>query len=173
MKKAIISTVFAMVIIVSLFANNDPFATRRFLNNDMEISFRVQDSEGRPQVKYVNGTYDTQCYYGFDDSFIVLYDENDNPIEVYGYSFIKEGAGLRLYDETGRFFDLESDNGKTTGDKVWEAVDTVFQNFLIYGGSGTVIGAVCGAGVGAAIGLVAGGVLGIGKAFAHDIFGWV
>lgn len=172
MKKAIITSVFALVIVFGLFANSDPFATRRFLNNDFEISFRVQDSEGRPQVKYVRGESVSQCYYNFDDNYIVLYDEKENPIEVFGYSFINNGESIRLFEDNGKFHDLASDNGKTGGDKIWEAVDTVMQNFLIYGGSGALVGAAFSP-IGAAIGLCAGGVFGIGKAFVHNIFGWV
>lgn len=172
MKKVLLTVVFALVVVLGLVAQSDPFATRRFFNDEIEISFRVQDSEGRPQVKYYNGTSDTQCYYDFDDSYIALFDEEGNPIEVYGYTFINNGEKLRLYDESGRFYDLESDNGKTSGDKVWEAVDVVLQSFLIYGGSGALIGS-CGGPAGAVIGMCIGGALGIGKAFAHNIFGWV
>lgn len=112
MKKVFSVVVFALVIVLGLVAQSDPFAIRRFLNDEIEISFRVQDSDGRPQVKYVNGDVETQCYYGFDENYVVLYDENDNPIEVYGYLFISDGNGLRLFDENGRFYDLESDNAK-------------------------------------------------------------
>lgn len=180
MKKVIILTLLAVVLVFGLVAQSDPFATRRFLNDGIEISFRTQDSEGRPQVYYRNEMAEQLCYYNFDEDYLVLYDENGNLFDVYGYSFINNGVGLRLFDENGRFFDLESDNGITIGDKVWEAVDTVFKNFLVYGGSGTAIGGACGAvggpvgmGVGAAIGLAVGGVLGVGKALAHDIFGWI
>lgn len=173
MKKVLLTVVFAMVVVLGLVAQSDPFATRRFFNDDIEISFRVQDSEGRPQVKYVNGEEETQCYYGFDENYVVLYDENENPIGIYGYSFINDGAGLRLFDEKGRFHDLESDNGKTEGDKVWEAVDVVAQNFLVFGGCGATIGFAIGGPAGAAVGLCIGGGLGIGKAFVHNIFGWV
>lgn len=172
MKKVLLTVVFALVVVLGLVAQSDPFATRRFFNDEIEISFRVQDSEGRPQVKYVNGEEETQCYYDFDEYYVVLFDENENAIGIYGYSFVKEGDGLRLFDENGRFFDLESDNGKTAGDKVWEAVDVVLQSFLIYGGSGALIGS-CGGPAGAVIGMSIGGALGIGKAFAHNIFGWV
>ena len=173
MKKVLIVVLFVVVVVFGLVAQSDPFATKRFLNETIEVSFRTQDSEGRPQVRYRNSSSEQNCYYNFDDEYLAFFDANGESIEIYGYSFINNGTGLRLFDETGRFFDLESDNGKTTSDKVWEAVDTVFQNFLIYGGSGVAIGVCCGGPVGAAIGLAAGGVLGIGKAFTHDIFGWV
>lgn len=172
MKKSIILIAFALVAIRCLFALNDPFATRSFQNEEIEISFRVQDSEGRPQVKFVNGKSKSQCYYTFDEDSIVLFDENGNSVKVLGYCFINNGEGLRLFDEGGRFYDLASDNCKTTGDRVWESVDTVMQNFLTYGASGTVIGAVIGGPIGAAIGLGIGGVLGAGKALAHNILGW-
>ena len=173
MKKILVSVVFVFIFVFCIAAKSDPFATKRFINNEIEISFRTEDSAGRPQVYYRFGSSKQQCYYNYDDEYIVFFDENNNPIEVYGYSFINGGTGLRLFDENGRFFDLESDNGKTVGDKVWESVDVVFQNFLIYGGSGATIGACCGGPVGAAIGLAVGGVFGVGKAFAHNIFGWV
>lgn len=173
MKKVFVVTLFTLVVVFGLVAQNDPFATRRFLNGAIEVSFRTEDSEGRPQVYFKNGSSEQNCYYNFDDEYLVLFDASGNPVEVYGYSFINNGTGLRLLDEDGRFFDLESDNGKTESDKVWEAVDKVFYNFLIYGGSGATIGVCCGGPLGAAIGLAVGGVLGVGKAFAHDIFGWV
>lgn len=172
MKKEIMLIAFVLVAVRCLFALNDPFATRRFVNEDIEVSFRVQDSEGRPQVKYVNGESETQYYYTFDEKYVVLFDEKDNPVEVFGYCFINNGEDLRLFDDSGRFNDLESDNGKTMGDKVWESVDVVMQNFLIYGGSGALIG-TCIPGIGTAIGLCVGGGIGVAKALVHNILGWI
>ena len=73
------------------------------LNDEIEISFRAQDSEGRPQVDYRNGMSEQKCFYNFDEDYLVLFDENDNLIDVYGYSFINNGIGLRLFDENGKF----------------------------------------------------------------------
>ena len=173
MKKFFIVIALIFVSVFCLAATSDPFATRKFVGKDIEISFREQDSEGRPQVSFKNDSSSGNYYYNFDDNYIVLFDENNAAKEVFGYTFINNGNDLRLFDENGRFFDLQSDNGKTKSDSFWEAVDVVAQNFLIYGGSGTAIGAVAGGPIGAAIGIGVGGFFGVGKAITHDIFGWI
>ena len=173
MKKFFIVFALIFVSVFCLAATSDPFATRKFVGNDIEISFREQDSEARPQVSFKNDSFSGNYYYNFDDSYIVLFDENHAAKEVFGYTFINNGNDLRLFDDRGRFFDLQSDNGKTKSDSFWEAVDVVAQNFLIYGGSGTAIGAVAGGPIGAAIGIGVGGFFGVGKALTHDIFGWI
>ena len=173
MKKAFTLLVLMIVVVFGVVAQSDPFATKRFVNENIELSFRCQDSEGRAQVLYVEGEDESQFYYNFDDECIALYDENGELSEVFCYSFINEGAGLRLYKEDGSFYDLKSDNGKTASDETWEDVDTVAQNFLLFGGSGAVIGFAIGGPAGSAIGLGVGGLLGVGKALAHNVFGWI
>ena len=172
MKKFYILFVLVFLSVSCLLAKNDPFATKKFLGDNMIISFREQDSEGRPQVSFKKDSVTEKYYYNFDDNYIAFFDENDMTKEVFGYSFINNGSGLRLFNEDGKFVDFKSDDGKTTSDKVWESVNTVAQNFLIYGGSGTVIGAAFG-GIGAPVGLAIGGVFGVGKALVHDIFRWI
>ncbi len=172
MKKAITLVVLMVVVVFSVVAQSDPFATKRFVNENVELSFRSMDSEGRAQASYTVGKTSNQYYYDFDDECLVLYDENGTLAEVFGYSFINEGSELRLFNEKGSFFDLKSDNGKTAGDVVLEAIDVSAQNFLLYGGSGAAIGLAYGGSVGAVIGLGVGGLLGVGKALVHDVLGW-
>ncbi len=173
MKKAFVLFILMVVVVFCLVAQSDPFATKRFLNKNMELSFRCQDSDGRAQVLYANDKGESQYYYNFDDECIALYDKNGELSEVFGYSFINEGSELRLYKEDGSFYDLKSDNGKTSSDKIWEAVEIVAQNFLLFGGTGAAIGFVFGGPAGSVIGLCVGGLLGIVKAIVHNIFGLI
>ena len=73
MKKVFVVTLFTLVVVFGLVAQNDPFATRRFLNGAIEVSFRTEDSEGRPQVYFKNGSSEQNCYYNFDDEYLVLF----------------------------------------------------------------------------------------------------
>ena len=51
MKKVIIMALVVLATMTSLFAKDDPFATKRFTSKDMEINFRFQDEKGVPLVQ--------------------------------------------------------------------------------------------------------------------------
>lgn len=173
MKKVFVFVLFMFIAVFALSAKNDPFATRRFANKDTEISFRVQDSNGIPQVYYATKEAKDQYYYDFDSNYLVFYDVNDNPVKYFQYSFINDGNGLRIFDEYGRFTDLKTDNGKTSKDEVLKTIDSALGTMVIYSGTGLLLGTGIGGPAGATVGLAVGGAVGLVRFLGHDVLGWI
>ena len=169
MKKVIIMALVVLATMTSLFAKDDPFATKRFTSKDMEINFRFQDEKGVPLVQVKDKENTFHFYYNFDSENLAFYYSDGSCAELYQYSFIKDGKAIRLFSEDGSFKDLDSDNGKSTADIILETTDKVIQKVLFYGGTGALVGFPFGS-YGSAIGLLIGGSVGIGKSLLEDVF---
>ena len=167
MKKVILIAIVILATMTSLFAKDDPFATKRFVNKDTEISFRYQDDNGIPLVQMKDKDEVYHYYYDFDSDNLAFYYSDGTCAEFYQYSFIKDGSAIRLFDENGRFMDLDSDNGKSTVDVVLETTDYVLGTATRYAFLGAGLGYVIANPV---IGGAIGGVLGAGKALLVDVF---
>ena len=170
MKKVIIMALVVLATMTSLFAKDDPFATKRFTSKDMEINFRFQDEKGVPLVQVKDKENTFHFYYDFDSENLAFYYSDGSCAELYQYSFIKDGKAIRLFSEDGSFKDLDSDNGKSTVDIISESSDIVMSKVLLYGGSGALFGYTIGGSLGSAVGLIAGSALGVGKSLLVDVF---
>ena len=166
MKKVILIAIVILPTMTSLFAKDDPFATKRFVNKDTEISFRYQDDNGIPLVQMKDNDEVYHYYYDFDSDNLVFYYSDGTCAEFYQYSFIKDGSAIRLFDENGRFLDLDSDNGKSTVDVVMEQVNIVMSNAVLYAAGGAGFGVFLGNPM---LGGAVGALVGIGKGVLVDV----
>lgn len=169
MKKTILFILIIVAAMTSLYAKDDPFATKRFISKNFEVSFRFQDEKGVPVVRVKENENTNNYYYDFDSENLAFYYSDGSCANIYQYSFIKDGQAIRLFKEDGSFIDLDSDNGKSTVDNILDSTETVLGNTLLYGFSGAALGALGGT-YGATIGFIAGGIVGIGKSLIFDVF---
>lgn len=169
MKKTVMFVLVIVAAMVSLFAKDDPFATKRFTSKNVEISFRFQDEKGAPLVQVKKKDNNYYYYYDFDSENLAFYYSDGSCANIYQYSFIKDGQAIRLFKEDGSFIDLDSDNGKSTLDNILEKTEKVLGKALLYGLAGYSIGSLGGS-PGSIVGAAIGGIIGAGESLLVDVF---